>query len=205
MDKNSQSTDIEDRITTETNEDSSSTSNTQSPDNSTRRPNQPVTPRMPWDQSSSSAPRTFNNAQPSMPFQPINLSQFPVQAPPGVIPLFPVLPLRNDETNTRAAFEEKIRILQEAQVQIYNVISVLTQAVSALPSFPITESNATTSSTEENLLINNNNNNNNEDNIGNANFTINTNTNETSQNEEVKGNKGKGKSVTVTDEEEPYN
>jgi hypothetical protein len=168
------------------------------------------------DQLSSSASRTFNNAQP-MSFQPINLSQFPMQTPPGLIPLFPVLPnnsnsssstleplteeqIRLLETNTRAAFEEKIRILQEAQMQIYNVISVLTQAVSAFPSIPIT---ATTSSTEENSLINNNNNEGG-NNIGNANSTNFTNTNEVSQNE-VKGNKGKGKSVTVTDEEESYN
>ncbi|CAB5391275.1 unnamed protein product [Rhizophagus irregularis] len=218
--QNSQSTETEGRTTTETNEESSSTSNAHSQNNSTRRPNQPVIPRMPWDQLSSSASRTFNNAQP-MSFQSINLSQFPMQAPPGLIPLFPVLPnnsnsnsssstletlteeqIRLLETNTRAAFEEKIRILQEAQTQIYNVISVLTQAVSAFPSVPITELNATSSSAEENSLINNNNND--ENNIGNANFNNFTNTNEISQNE-VKGNKGKGKSVTVTDEEEPYN
>ncbi len=172
-----------------------------------------------------------------MPFQPINLSQLSMQTPPGLIPLFPVLPLRNNgtgnnnnvsnassstleplteeqirllETNTRAAFEEKIRILQEAQVQIYNVISVLTQAVSAFPSVPISESNLTTSSAEDNFLNNNNNNNNNntdENNIGSVNV-INTSTssnmNENSRNEEVKSNKGKGKSVTLTDEEELY-
>ncbi|CAI2168997.1 16670_t:CDS:10 [Funneliformis geosporum] len=184
--QNSQSN-IGDRSTTETHEESSSTSSsTQNQNNSTRRPNQPVTSRIHWDQSSS-ASRTFNNAQPSMPFQPINLSQLPMQNTPGLIPLFPVLPLRNNgiennnnlnastttleplteeqirllETNTRAAFEEKIRILQEAQVQIYNVISVLTQAVSALPSIPTSD-------------------------------------------DEVKGNKGKGKSVTLTDEDELY-
>lgn len=229
--QNSQPTETEGRTTTEvcnliinqlckkdyinllylqTNEESSSTSNTHSQNSSTRRPNQPVIPRMPWDQLSPSASRTFNN------------TQFPMQAPPGLIPLFPVLPnnsnsnsssstletlteeqIRLLETNTRAAFEEKIRILQEAQTQIYNVISVLTQAVSAFPSVPITELNATSSSAEENSLINNNNNEG-ENNIGNTSFNNFTNTNEISQNE-VKGNKGKGKSVTVTDEEEPYN
>ncbi|CAG8717580.1 17424_t:CDS:2, partial [Funneliformis caledonium] len=200
--QNSQSN-IGDRSTTETHEESSSTSSStqsQNQNNSTRRPNQPVASRILLDQSSSSNSRTFNNAQPSMPFQPINLSQLSMQTSPGLIPLFPVLPLRNNgignnnnsnsnapsttleplteeqirllETNTRAAFEEKIRILQDAQVQIYNVISVLTQAVSALPSIP-------TSDTGSNI-------------------------NENSRSEEVKGDKGKGKSVTLTDEDELF-
>ncbi|GES76729.1 E3 ubiquitin-protein ligase synoviolin [Rhizophagus clarus] len=185
--QNTQSTDTEGRAATETNEESSSTSNAHSQNNSTRRSNQPVTPRMPWDQLSSSASRTFilpnNSNSSSSTLEPLTEEQ-----------------IRLLETNTRAAFEEKIRILQEAQMQIYNVISVLTQAVSAFPSVPITELNTATSSAEENSLINNNEG---ENNIGNANLTNFTNASEISQNE-VKGNKGKGKSVTVTDEEEPY-
>ncbi|CAG8674825.1 14033_t:CDS:2, partial [Gigaspora rosea] len=102
----------------------------------------------------------LNSTQPpSINHQPY-VSQFPLQVPPGLIPLFPLLPLRDNgttnvetntlnhlsedqirllETTTREALVERLRILQETQGHIYNAISMLTQVISVLPEVPVAE------------------------------------------------------------------
>ncbi|RHZ88591.1 hypothetical protein Glove_22g103 [Diversispora epigaea] len=113
---------------------------------------------------STSPTASTSRAPPQSSYQP-----FMPPAPPGLIPLFPVLPIRNNgststegnnnvpplnqlseeqirllETTTREALTERLRLLQDVQGQVYNIISTLTQAVSALPQTHITEQSTVT-------------------------------------------------------------
>ncbi|CAG8655828.1 4640_t:CDS:2, partial [Dentiscutata heterogama] len=128
--------------------------------NPERRQSPSVMPRWPWDPNVATAFRQLNSAQPSsINYQPY-VSQFPLHAPPGLIPLFPLLPLRDNgttnaetnilnhlsedqirllETTTREALVERLRILQETQGHLYNAINMLTQVISVLPEVPVAE------------------------------------------------------------------
>ncbi|CAG8444135.1 3736_t:CDS:2, partial [Scutellospora calospora] len=189
-------------------EDSAPTSGAQTTTNPERRQPPSMMPRWPWDPNVSTSFRQLNSSQPSsIGYQPY-VSQFPLHVPPGLIPLFPVLPLRdngttNVETNTlnnlsedqirllettsREALVERLRILQDTQVHIYNAISMLTQVVSVLPEVPVSEIRTT----DGNLSSETNTNTQFSENTNSANSTVdslsNTNAND------VKNKKGKGK------------
>ncbi|CAG8556480.1 7480_t:CDS:2, partial [Cetraspora pellucida] len=120
----------------------SGTSSSAQTANSERRQSPSVTPRWSWDPNVASF-RQLNSAQlSSIGYQPY-VSQFPMNVPPGLIPLFPLLPLRDNgtsnvgtntlshlsedqirllETTSREALAERLRILQDTQGHIYNAI-----------------------------------------------------------------------------------
>ncbi|CAG8466269.1 12083_t:CDS:2 [Acaulospora colombiana] len=175
-------------------------------------------PRWSWDQNIASS-RTFSSTQ--QPISQPNISQLSSQLPPGLIPLFPILPIRNNgttnvdgnhissslnnlseeqirllETTSREALAERLRILQDTQGQIYNIISVLTQVLSALPQIPTVEipTASTNGNTSPNVTENNT------ENVNNSNSGVTTSENQ--NNDDFRNKKGKGKSVTVTEIDE---
>ncbi|CAG8463601.1 1675_t:CDS:10 [Acaulospora morrowiae] len=178
-------------------------------------------PRWPWDQNNT-ASRIFSSVQQSIGHQP-HISQFPGHVPPGLIPLFPILPMRSNgntnaggnatssslsnlseeqirllETTSREALSERIRILQDTQGQIYNIISTLTQTLSVLPQIPAaeipavsTDANASTSNVDVGI-----------ESVNNINSSENSLNNQ--KTDDAKNKKGKGKSVTVTEVDESF-
>ncbi|CAG8503067.1 3383_t:CDS:2 [Racocetra fulgida] len=129
-------------------EESATTSSAQTTTNSEPRQSPSVMPRWPWDPNVAASFRQLNSAQPpTIGYQPY-VSQFPMNIPPGLIPLFPLLPLRDNgtsnvgtntlnhlsedqirllETTSREALVERLRILQDTQGHIYNAISIPVQ------------------------------------------------------------------------------
>ncbi|CAG8517551.1 2603_t:CDS:10 [Diversispora eburnea] len=120
----------------------SSQNTTQSNSNQTTNEEEPPTESQPQT-TTTQGPSTSTSRAPQSSYQP-----YIPPAPPGLIPLFPVLPVRNNgstnpegnynappqlnqlseeqirllETNTREALTERLRLLQDVQGQVYNII-----------------------------------------------------------------------------------